>query len=97
MYSRFKIISLIVSLVFLLLFGASCAKEPEKTSYNGREYDLSTNGDKSIIAKTEKVGTKYTLTLSGSGEGIDFDRKESVPWNPIIKSIDKVVISEGVT
>ena len=97
MYSKFKIISLIVSLVFLLLFGASCAKEPEKTSYNGREYDLSTNGDRSVIAKTEKVGTKYTLTLSGSGEGIDFDRKESVPWNPIIKSIDKVVISDGVT
>ena len=97
MIKQFKIISLIICLVCILFVFIGCQKQEEKTSYNGREYDLSTNGDKSIIAKTEKVGTKYTLTISGSGEGIDFDRKEGVPWNPIIKSIDKVVIKDGVT
>ena len=66
MIKQFKIISLIICLVSILFVFIGCQKQEEKTSYNGREYDLSTNGDKSIIAKTEKVGTKYTLTISGS-------------------------------
>lgn len=97
MVKKTRIISLLLSCVILFTsFG--CRKEEEKkVSYDGRVYDLSLNGDESITAKTVKVGTKYTLTLSGGGEGIDFEKKESVPWNPIIKSIDKVIIEEGVT
>ena len=97
MFRQFKVILSIVMAVLLLIFGVSCTQEEKKQSYDGRVYDLSENGDQSIIAKTEKKGTKYTLTISGSGNGVDFDRKEKVPWNPIIKSIDKVVISDDVT
>ena len=95
MFRHFKVILSIV-IVLLSLFSFAC-KEEKKQSYDGRVYDLSEKGDQSVIAKTEKSGTKYTLTISGSGDGVDFDRKESVPWNPIIKSIDKVIINDDVT
>lgn len=96
MFRHFKVILSIVIVLLLSLFSFAC-KEEKKQSYDGRVYDLSEKGDQSVIAKTEKSGTKYTLTISGSGDGVDFDRKESVPWNPIIKSIDKVIINDDVT
>ena len=96
MFKYLKVTSILVLVILLLLISFSCGTE-EKTSYNGRVYDLSEKGDNSITAKTVKEGTKYTLTISGSGVGVDFKRKEEVPWNPIIKSIDKVVIDNDVT
>lgn len=96
MFKQMKVILAFFVLAIMSLFLLSC-KEEAKTSYNGKEYDLSVDGSKSVTAKTVKVGTKYTLTISGSGEAIDFEKKESVPWNPIQKSIDKVVIEEGVS
>ena len=96
MLKHLKVTSMVVLVILLLCSFIGCGTE-EKTSYNGRVYDLSEKGDNSVLAKTVKVGTKYTLTISGSGIGIDFSRKEEVPWNPIIKSIDKVIIEDGVT
>ena len=96
MHKNLKIFLLILSLVLSLSF-ISCTKTEVKQSYDGREYDLSINQDKSVIATTVKVGSKYTLTFKGSGEGMDFKSKNEVPWNPIVKSIDKIIIEDGVT
>ena len=96
MFKTERVILLLLVALLFSFFGCGKEKE-EKVSYDGRVYDLSLKGDGSVTAKTVKVGTKYTLTLTGGGDAIDFEKKESVPWNPIVKSIDKVVIEEGVT
>ena len=84
-----------VSSLFLL---ASCDNnETPKQSYDGREFDISLNQDKSLIVKSAKEGNYYNLTISGSGAATNYDRKEAVPWNPIVKKINKVTINEGIT
>ena len=94
---KLRIILMIIPLILFSTILTSCKTSEEKVSYNNRTYDLSTDGSASVIARSVKEGSKYTLTISGSGEAVDFDRKESVPWNPIIKSIDKIIIEDGVT
>ena len=87
-------------LAFILsLFSlCSCAtKEENKQSYDGREFDISVNSDNSLICESVKEGTSYSLTISGSGAAKDYERKELVPWNPIVKKVNKVTINEGIT
>ena len=81
--------------ISLMLF--SCAQGNQTSpGYDGREYDISVNKDKSLIAKSVKEGNYYNLTISGSGAAIDYTRKEEVPWNPIVKKIQNVDIEEGI-
>lgn len=67
------------------------------SGYDGREYDISTNQDGSLKAISTKDGNYYNLTISGEGSAIDYERKEAVPWNPIIKKIKSVTIEEGIS
>lgn len=69
----------------------------QNASYDGREFDISLNQDGSLICKSVKEGNNYSLTISGSGASKDYERKELVPWNPIVKKVDKVTINEGIT
>ena len=84
-----------ISCVFLL---CSCGKnDNDNQSYDGRQYDISINQDKSVVATSNKLsdGT-YTLILSGSGQTKDYQSKNAVPWNPISKKISSVTINEGL-
>ncbi len=84
-----------ISCVFLL---CSCEKNNnDNQSYDGRQYDISINQDKSVVATSNKLsdGT-YTLTFSGEGQVVDYQSKNSVPWNPISKKISSVTINEGL-
>ena len=80
-----------------LTFIAGCAESASKeTSYDGKVFDISENGDKSLIVTSVKNGNYYDLVVSGTGNGIDFASKQAVPWNPLTKKIHNVVIEEGV-
>ena len=68
-----------------------------KQTYDGREFDISLNNDGSLICKSIKEGTNYSLTITGSGASKDYEKKELVPWNPIVKKVNKVSINEGIT
>ena len=59
----------------------------QNQTYDGRVFDISIKQDKSLTATSKKVGTNYTLEISGEGEAIDYNKKEAVPWNPIIKKL----------
>lgn len=81
----------------MAIFAISCdSKKPEETNYDGKEFDLSTNQDKTVLATTSKVGNGYHLVISGNGEVKSFDSKNAVPWNAISKKIEKVTIEEGI-
>ena len=75
----------------------ACTNEDNKQSYDGREFDISLNSDGSLICKSIKEGNNYSLTISGTGASIDYLGKEKVPWNPIVKKINKVTINEGIS
>jgi hypothetical protein len=66
------------------------------SGYDGREFDISINQDKSLKAKITKTGINYEITISGEGTAISYERKESVPWNAISKRVTKVTIEEGI-
>lgn len=68
----------------------------KKISYDNREFDISLNNDGSLICKSVKEGNNYSLTISGSGSAKEYDRKEAVPWNPIVKKVNQVTINEGI-
>lgn len=87
----------IILLLALLLTISGCKQEEEKVSYDGRIYDISLNQDSSVTATTVKVGNNYELTISGSGMMKDFEKSSSVPWNPVVKLINKVTIMPDVT
>lgn len=91
-----KVLSL--SLLFVLsLVMVSCQNGGSSNSgYDGREFDISVNQDKSLKAKIKKIGINYELTISGSGEALSYQKKELVPWNAISKRITKVTIEEGI-
>ena len=82
-------------LISFTLFSCK-SDEEEKTGYDGREFDISVKQDKSIIAKTVKVGHNFELTITGTGEAKTYDKKELVPWNAISKKITSVKIDEGI-
>ena len=87
-----------IALLASFVMGACNASptDENKQSYDGRVYDISFNQDQSLTAKSIKVGNEYELTISGSGDAIDFSKKEEVPWNPIVKKINKVTIENGI-
>ena len=72
------------------------AKDNQNQTYDGRVFDISVKQDKSLTATSKKVGTNYTLEISGEGEAIDYNKKEAVPWNPFIKKINAVTINDGI-
>ena len=86
---------LLTSTLFCL---CACGQnDNNKQSYDGREFDISLNNDGSLLCKSIKEGTSYSLTISGSGASKDYERKELVPWNPIVKKVNKVTINEGIS
>ena len=83
--------------VFAVFAVAGCEdKGSQPQTYDGRVFDISLKQDKSLTATSKKNGTNYELTISGSGIATDYSKKELVPWNPIIKKINKVDINEGI-
>lgn len=91
-----------IGLLLILLFGiiiciSSCGnKEEKKTGYDGSEFDISSRQDNSLKAKLTKIDNNYKLTIKGSGNAIDYSRKENVPWNAVSKKISEVEIEEGI-
>lgn len=97
MSTKIKRIVLTLILIFSLLFISSCSKQkPTVTNYDGKEFDISLMQDKSVLAKTTKVGNDYHLVISGTGEVKSFTSKQNVPWNAISKKITSVTINEGI-
>ena len=85
----------VMACVFTLA-GCNNKENNNNQTYDGRVFDISANQDKSLTATSKKIGTNYTLEISGSGAAVDYNKKEAVPWNPIIKKINKVTINEGI-
>lgn len=83
----------------LPLMVISCAQNTNSSvqSYDGRTYDISKNQDQSLIMTSTKVDNYYQLEISGNGESIDYNSKNAVPWNPIVKKVNKVTINDGIT
>ena len=86
-----------IAILSLLAIGGCGDTSDTQQTYDGRVFDISVSQDKSLTATSNKDGNNYTLTISGEGQAIDYERKELVPWNPIIKKINKVTIEEGIT
>ena len=89
---------------FLFLFGVTtllvcaCSNNNESnTGYDGREFDISLNHDNSLTLKSQKNNGRYSLTVSGNGQAIDYSKKEEAPWYPLVKFVDQVTINEGIT
>ncbi len=81
---------------FLTLVG--CVYNSSSQGYDGRVYDISANQDNSLVAKTIKSGkNSYSLSITGTGDSITFNTKETVPWNAISKRIDTVTLYDGIT
>ena len=80
-----------------ILLCACSSNAESNTSYDGREFDISINQDKSLILKSEKSNGRYSLTISGSGQSVDYSRKEEAPWYSLVKFVDQVTINEGIT
>lgn len=89
-----RLAAFILPLVFSTI---SCGPTTSSPTYDGREFDISQTQDNSLTGKSVKVGNNYSLTISGTGAGKDYQKKEQVPWNPIAKKIDSVTIEEGIT
>lgn len=85
---------LLASIMYLL--GACSESATNNSSYDGKTYDVSKNSDASLVVTSNKNGNYYELTISGSGEAIDFSSRTEVPWNPIIKKVNKLIIEENV-
>lgn len=85
---------LLASIMYLL--GACSESATNNSSYDGKTYDVSKNNDSSLVVKSNKNGNYYELAISGSGEAIDFSSRTEVPWNPIIKKVNKLIIEENV-
>ena len=83
--------------ISLLLLSCSSRSGSQNTGYDGREFDISVNQDKRLVAKSVKEGNYYNLTITGSGAAVDYTSRTAVPWNPIIKKIQNVTIEEGIT
>jgi len=90
-----KTISLLSSC--MLLYGCHSGGGQPSTTYDGRQFDISAAQDGSLIATSTKQGNYYDLTITGVGEARSYERKEQVPWYPIVKKITKVTIREGIT
>lgn len=86
------------AIILPLIFSAvSCGPTTSAPTYDGRTFDISVQQDSSLVAKSEKIDNYYSLTISGVGEGKDYEKKEQVPWNPIAKKINSVEVQEGIT
>ena len=90
-----KIFFALISCPFLL---CSCGEQtPSQQTYDGREFDISVNQDKSLVCTSHKLsGGYYSLTITGSGKAVDYDRKDAVPWNPIAKKVNQITINDGI-
>ena len=91
-----SLIPLLLPLLSVFVVSCSSNNKPVQT-YDGRVFDISEKQDKSLTVTSNKVGYDYTLTISGSGSGVDYQKKEEAPWNPICKKVKEVSINEGIT
>ena len=91
-----KTIVSVVILAVLTLSGCGKDNTTDHSSYNGKIYDLSLKQDGSVTAQSKKVGNFYILTISGTGDVVDFAKKEAAPWSPIAKKISEVKIENGI-
>lgn len=90
-----KLFFALVSSLFLL---CACGGQSQSNpTYDGRKFDISVKNDGSLICTSTKENNYYQLTISGSGASKDYEKKEAVPWNPIVKKVNKVTINEGIT
>ena len=96
MKSKFVNFLFLLSTATLLMCACSNSAESH-TSYDGREFDISINQDKSLLLTSQKVNGRYSLTISGSGQSVDYSRKEEAPWYPLVKFVDQVTIDEGIS
>ena len=89
----------IVSLFMLVVFAFSalaCAGSEPAASYDGKVFDISNRSDQSLTLTSKKIGNDYELTVSGTGEALDYENKSLVPWNVLAKKVSAITIEEGV-
>ena len=87
----------LVLLLFVLCFSIiSCGPSQEQTGYDGRSFDISANQNKQATVTLNKIGNDYKLTIKGFGNTVNYEKKESVPWNAVAKKIVEVEIEEGI-
>lgn len=90
-----KVFSLVL-LMLLTLFLVGCNETTTAFSFDNASFDISLNGDNSVVAMTSKNGGEYRLTIKGSGDIKSFDA-EKVPWYVIKSKISSVEIENNVT
>lgn len=87
----------LIILINSLFSLVSCGNDNnEKISYEDYYFDISLKQDKTLTLHSLKEDNKYTLTIEGSGEAIDYTRKEETPWYPISKRVSDVIINDGI-
>ena len=91
-----RIIYFFTSILALCALSSCGESNTPSQSYDGRVFDISEKQDGSLTAQSIKDGNNYTLNITGEGLAINYSKKEQVPWNPIIKKINKVTINEGI-
>ena len=91
-----KIIYFFTSLLALCTLSSCGNDAPQTQTYDGRVFDISEKQDGSLTAQSVKDGNYYSLNITGEGLAINYSKKEEVPWNPIIKKINKVTINDGI-
>ena len=84
----------IASLLIFTLFG--CSDAEQKTGYDGRTYDISAKGNGTATLSVKKIGNEYAISITGSGNVVDYAKKEDVPWNVILKKVISVTVENGV-
>ena len=87
--------SLFIPVIVLSASSCAIAMDMGKNSFVG-DFDISAKGDKSVIAKVEKVKGGYNMTISGSGRTMAYESEEEVPWYTISKRIHGLSIQDGV-
>ncbi len=83
-------------LIFMFCLITGCNDKEEENNYDYKEYDISENNDGTVKAIVQKVDNNYSLRISGAGYTKDYQSKEMVPWNPLVKRIDSIIIDDGI-
>ena len=85
-------------LIIVMVSGAflsACSEE--NTGFDKKEYDISKEGNNSLIASLKFVNSRYELLITGTGASRDFSDDRKTPWYSISKKIGSVSLEEGVT
>lgn len=94
---RTKFSLTLLTAIFSTALLCSCTNtQPPTQSFDGREFDISVNQDKSLTLTSELKNGYYELTISGEGEAVDYLSATQVPWYAISQRVNKINIDYGI-